>query len=153
KAYINRPHQSHRLGAPSGGLPCRAVEKAPAIEGRGKLAERIEVEFGPFRPAASRRAECFLVALPPVPGSSAPKICSFGPGATSAAAYPAANSFLQPFLGRLPGAPNSRWQWWSVALPCRRTCARSRPDGGGSAGGCRRRSWLWLVEVGIIHVP
>src|SRR6516225_1069729 len=55
KAYINRPHQSHRLGAPSGGLPCRAVEKAPAIEGRGKLAERIEVEFGPFRPAASRR--------------------------------------------------------------------------------------------------
>src|SRR5262245_55708935 len=32
--------------------------------GRGKLAERIEVEFGPFRPAASRRAECFLVALP-----------------------------------------------------------------------------------------
>src|SRR5215475_4287794 len=64
KAYINRPHQSHRLGAPSGGLPCRAVEKAPAIEGRGKLAERIEVEFGPFRPAASRRAECLLVALP-----------------------------------------------------------------------------------------
>ncbi len=31
---------------------------------RGKLAERIEVEFGPFRPAASRRAECLLVALP-----------------------------------------------------------------------------------------
>src|SRR6516164_9693912 len=26
-------------------------EKAPAIDGRGKLAERIEVEFGPFRPA------------------------------------------------------------------------------------------------------
>ena len=40
------------------------VEKAPAIEGRGKLAEQIEVEFGPFRPAASRRAECFLVARP-----------------------------------------------------------------------------------------
>jgi len=31
---------------------------------RGKLAERIEVEFGPFRPAASRRAERFLVASP-----------------------------------------------------------------------------------------
>ena len=39
--------------------------KAPAIHGQGKLAERIEVEFGPFRPAASRRAECLLVALPP----------------------------------------------------------------------------------------
>jgi len=38
--------------------------KAPAIDDRGKLAERIEVEFGPFRPAASRRAECLLVALP-----------------------------------------------------------------------------------------
>jgi|SRR6516165_11540921 hypothetical protein len=68
-------------------------EKAPAIEGRGKLAEQIEVEFGPFRPAASRRAECLLVALPPVLGSSAPKICSFGPGSTSAAAYLGANSF------------------------------------------------------------
>jgi hypothetical protein len=44
-------------------------EKAPVIEGRGKLAERIEVEFGPFRSAASRRAECVLVALPPVLGS------------------------------------------------------------------------------------
>src|SRR5262249_8353764 len=33
-------------------LPC--TEKAPTIKGRGKLAERIEVEFGPFRPAASR---------------------------------------------------------------------------------------------------
>jgi hypothetical protein len=28
--------------------------KGPAINGRGKLAERLEVEFGPFRPAASR---------------------------------------------------------------------------------------------------
>src|SRR5262249_39842121 len=55
------------------------TEKAPAIKGRGKLAERIEVEFGPFRPAASRRAECFLVALPPVLGSSAPNICSSKP--------------------------------------------------------------------------
>jgi hypothetical protein len=27
------------------------TEKAPTIKGRGKLAERIEVEFGPFRPA------------------------------------------------------------------------------------------------------
>ena len=34
------------------------------VGGRGKLAERIEVEFGPFRPAASRRAEFLLVALP-----------------------------------------------------------------------------------------
>ena len=34
------------------------------VGGRGKLAERIEVEFGPFRPAASRRTECLLVALP-----------------------------------------------------------------------------------------
>src|SRR5262249_10313534 len=76
-------------------------EKAPAIEGRGKLAGRIEVEFGPFRPAASRRAECFLVALPPVLRSSAPKICSFAPGSTCAAAYLGANSFLQSFLGRL----------------------------------------------------
>src|SRR5262249_11342971 len=42
KAYINRPHQSHRLGVPSGGPPCRTVEKAPAIDGRGKLAERHE---------------------------------------------------------------------------------------------------------------
>jgi len=40
-------------------------EKAPAIAGQGKLAERIEVEFGPFRSASSsRRAECLLVALP-----------------------------------------------------------------------------------------
>src|SRR5262249_36869222 len=30
------------------------TEKAPAIDGRGKLAERLEVEFGPSRPAASR---------------------------------------------------------------------------------------------------
>jgi|SRR6516162_507497 len=42
-------------------------EEAPAFgaggePSRGKLAEQIEVEFGPFRPAASRRAECFLVA-------------------------------------------------------------------------------------------
>src|SRR5262249_7131960 len=41
---------------------------APAGDGRqasrGKLVERIEVEFGPFRPTASRRAECLLVALP-----------------------------------------------------------------------------------------
>src|SRR5262249_8851303 len=29
-------------------------EKAPAIDGRGKLAERLEVEFGPSRSAASR---------------------------------------------------------------------------------------------------
>src|SRR5262249_39035080 len=76
-------------------------KKAPAIDGRGKLAERLEVEFGPFR-SASRLAECFLVALPPVLGSSAPKVCSFGPGSTSAAAYPGANSFLQSFFGRLP---------------------------------------------------
>ena len=41
---------------------CHRRKKAPTIKGRGKLAERIEVEFGPFRPAASRRAECFLVA-------------------------------------------------------------------------------------------
>jgi len=39
--------------------------KGPSrVGGRGKLAERIEVEFGPFRPATSRRAECFFVALP-----------------------------------------------------------------------------------------
>jgi len=63
-------------------------KKAPAIDGRGKLAERIEVEFGPFRPAASRRAECFLVALPPVLGSSAPKICSFGPGLNQRSGVP-----------------------------------------------------------------
>jgi hypothetical protein len=30
------------------------TEKTPAIKGRGKLAERLEVEFDPFRPAASR---------------------------------------------------------------------------------------------------
>jgi hypothetical protein len=27
-------------------------KKAPAIDGRGKLAERLEVEFGPFRSAS-----------------------------------------------------------------------------------------------------
>jgi len=30
---------------------CHGTEKAPTIKGRGKLAERIEVEFGPFRSA------------------------------------------------------------------------------------------------------
>jgi hypothetical protein len=29
-------------------------KKAPTIKGRGKLAERLEVEFGPFRSASSR---------------------------------------------------------------------------------------------------
>jgi hypothetical protein len=37
------------------------MEKAPAIEGRGKLAERLEVEFGPLSALHSRRAECFLL--------------------------------------------------------------------------------------------
>jgi len=43
---------------------CHGRKKPQPLTGRGKLAERIEVEFGPFRPAASRRAECLLVALP-----------------------------------------------------------------------------------------
>src|SRR5215472_18655646 len=64
KAYINRPHQSHRLGAPSGGLPCRAVEKAPAIEGRGKLAERSETSSSALSALHRVRAELFWVALP-----------------------------------------------------------------------------------------
>src|SRR5262245_42684027 len=33
-----------------------------AYPARALVAERIEVELGPFRPAASRRAECLLVA-------------------------------------------------------------------------------------------
>src|SRR5262249_32568377 len=43
---------------------CHGRKKPQPWTGRGKLAERIEVEFGPYRPAASRRAECLLVALP-----------------------------------------------------------------------------------------
>ena len=43
---------------------CHGRKKPQPLTGRGKSAERIEVEFGPFRPAASRRAECLLVALP-----------------------------------------------------------------------------------------
>jgi hypothetical protein len=43
---------------------CHGRKKPQPLTGRGKLAERIEVEFGPYRPAASRRAECLLVALP-----------------------------------------------------------------------------------------
>src|SRR5262249_45067079 len=39
------------------------TEKAPTIKGRGKLAERLEVEFGPFRPASSRRAEMLLAYI------------------------------------------------------------------------------------------
>ena len=62
--------------------------------------------------------------------------------------------FFSPSLEDCPGAPNSRWRRASVALPvCGRACARSRPDGAGSARGYCRRSWLWLVEVGIVHVP
>jgi hypothetical protein len=42
-----------------------AMDQGPSRVASGaKLAERIEVELGPFRPAASRRAECLLVALP-----------------------------------------------------------------------------------------
>jgi hypothetical protein len=40
-------------------------KKAPAIDGRGKLAERLEVEFGPFRSALSRERKCLLVAQIP----------------------------------------------------------------------------------------
>ena len=47
------------------------------------------------------------------------------------------------FLAAIGGG----WPWWSVALPCRRACARSRPDGGGSAGGCCRRSRLHSIGV------
>ena len=39
------------------------TEKAPTIKGRGKLAERLEVEFGPFRSASSRRAEMILAYI------------------------------------------------------------------------------------------
>ena len=39
------------------------TENAPAIDGRGKLAERLEVEFGPFRSASSRRAEMLLAYI------------------------------------------------------------------------------------------
>ena len=81
-------------------------EKAPAIDGRGKLAERLEVEFGPFR-SASRMAECFLVALPPVLGSSAPKFAPFEPSPTSAAAYLLSSVLL---LEDCLGAPNSGWR-------------------------------------------
>ena len=48
----------------SGPQGCHGRKKPQPLTGRGKSAERIEVEFGPFRPAASRRAECLLVALP-----------------------------------------------------------------------------------------
>jgi hypothetical protein len=44
--------------------PLYERKKPQPLTGRGKLAKRIEVEFGPYRPAASRRAECLLVALP-----------------------------------------------------------------------------------------
>src|SRR5262245_42404859 len=57
--WPKKPHGTGDLGPGHVG-----DEKAPAIDGRGKLAERLEVEFGPFR-SASRMAECFLVALPP----------------------------------------------------------------------------------------
>src|SRR5262249_44698656 len=95
--WPKKPHGTGDLGPGHVG-----DEKAPAIDGRGKLAERLEVEFGPFR-SASRMAECFLVALPPVLGSSAPKFAPFDPSPTTAPAYPGADSFLQSFFGRLAG--------------------------------------------------
>src|SRR6516164_9122809 len=50
---------------------------------------------------------------------------------------------FSPSLEDCPGAPNNRWPWASAALPaCGQACARSRPGGAGSVGGCCRRSWL-----------
>jgi len=50
---------------------------------------------------------------------------------------------FSPSLEDCPGAPNNRWPWASAALPaCGQACARSRPGGAGSVGGCYRRSWL-----------
>src|SRR5262249_9677892 len=83
---------------------CHRRKKPQPLTGRGKLAERIEVEFGPFRPAASRRAECFLVALLWVHLRQ-----RFAPS-TSAAAYPGLIPSFIPPLGDCLGAPNSRWQ-------------------------------------------
>ena len=41
--------------------------KGPSrVHGRGKLAERLEVEFGPFRSALSRRAEMLVSCSNPV---------------------------------------------------------------------------------------
>jgi hypothetical protein len=50
---------------------------------------------------------------------------------------------FSPSLEDCPGGPNNRWPWASAALPaCGQACARSRPGGAGSVGGCYRRSWL-----------
>src|SRR5215831_5011346 len=73
KAYINRPHQSHRLGAPGGGPPCRTAEKAPAIEGRGKLAERIEVGIRRFPPRPGFICAKDLLFEATAPQAPAPK--------------------------------------------------------------------------------
>src|SRR5215510_6897101 len=51
------------ISAPRAWPPRRTAHKAPAVQGRGKLAERIEVRIRLFR-SASHRAEPFLVALP-----------------------------------------------------------------------------------------
>src|SRR5262249_36536121 len=115
-------------------------KKAPTIKGRGKLAERLEVEFRPF-PLCIALSRMLLGCFAPVLGSSAPKICSFGPVPTSAAAYLGLIPFFNPSLEDCHDAPNSRWPWGSVALPaCGRAFARSRRGGGGSGKGCCRRS-------------
>src|SRR5262249_31012380 len=121
-------------------------KKAPTIKGRGKLAERLEVEFRPFTLCIAL-SRMLLGCFAPVLGSSAPKICSFGPVPTSAAAYLGLIPFFNPSLEDCHDAPNSRWPWGSVALPeCGRAFARSRRGGGGSpnneapAGGGRGRA-------------
>jgi len=115
-------------------------KKAPTIKGRGKLAERLEVEFRPF-PLCIALSRMLLGCFAPVLGSSAPKICSFGPVPTSAAAYLGLIPFFNPSLEDCHDAPNSRWPWGSVALPeCGRAFARSRRGDGGSEKGCCRRS-------------
>ena len=115
-------------------------KKAPTIKGRGKLAERLEVEFRPF-PLCIALSRMLLGCFAPVLGSSAPKICSFGPVPTSAAAYLGLIPFFNPSLEDCHDAPNSRWPWGSVALPeCGRAFARSRRGDGGSGKGCCRRS-------------
>ena len=86
-------------------LAASADRKRPQPScGRGKLAERIEVEFGPFRPAASRRAECFLVALPPVLGSSAPKINELPDRAAVAEVFSVKFNPFQALLDQSTGA-------------------------------------------------
>src|SRR5262249_23504753 len=84
-----------------GDQPRPERKKAPTIKGRGKLAERLEVEFRPF-PLCIALSRMLLGCFAPVLGSSAPKDLLLWAGPNQRSGVPGANSFLQSFLGRLP---------------------------------------------------